>query len=136
MSLTYNTRRMTHEITERQVKNLIAKLTEIVTSKKKLESIMSKYFPEEKGSKSPEKIKSSGSLGYKIVYVSGSHEYPSSKYKKDQPIEAAESALKAILRKSGLKKDSADLTFTIQEGDGPKYSYSFKDQVLKRTKEV
>jgi len=155
----------TFELTERRVKNLFKQVCG-ATSKSQVETAFSKYFPgvfdagDEKkvakirkakssspgtkkssnGKKAKVKTKSgssSGSSGYKIIWVSGNLQYPSSKYKnKNSPMEAAESAFNGILRKTKIKKTDANFTFMIQDGDGPKYTYSAKGGMIKRAKQV
>lgn len=144
---------MSFTLTERQVKNFHKKIRESST-KKEIDEIFIKYFPEAFKSESPSKTsndsdtekkkslkkdsdkKSEGvekKSEYKIISVSNDYKYPSSKYNKDTPIQAAKSAMQAIIRKNKLKKED-DFTFTIQDKDSPKYTYVVRSGNLERAK--
>jgi hypothetical protein len=149
---------MSFKLSERQVKNLFKKVTES-TSKGAVQAVFVKYFPgvfdekkkssgSRKSSPTEKKTKTtkakaapksktkatarSTNPGYRIIWVSSEREFPSSKYKKDTPIEAAESAMNGIIRKNKLKKADVSFTFIIQEADGPKYTYTLKGGELNR----
>jgi 5-methylcytosine-specific restriction endonuclease McrBC GTP-binding regulatory subunit McrB len=62
---------------------------------------------------------------YKITKVSDGYDFPSSFYKKDKPIEAAEAALKGIMKKSKSK----NFTFSIKN-DKRSFNYRCKDGLL------
>lgn len=138
---------MSFELTSRQVKNLYKKIG-LCTTKNEFKAVFMKYFPgvldesssETKADRSPKRskipIKKSGkSSGYRIISVSDDLKYPSSKYKnKETPMDAAESALSGILRKSGILKSDASFSFIIQNGSGPKYKYCISGGILKRKK--
>lgn len=141
---------MSYTISDRQAKNLFEKASK-ATSKGELRAVFKKYFPasfEEKkttkatktatekkattAAKTAAKVKANG---YRIIWAKGGGKalaYPTSKYQKDSPIEAADSAMKGIIRKkeNGLKTSDARFSFLIQNGDGPKYAYAVRDGKL------
>jgi len=81
----------------------------------------------EKKSKSPKEPKGPKN-GYKILKVSKGYEFPSSIYKKDDPDDAAKSAMKGIIRKNELD-DDVTFTFSIITGSD-KYKYTCKSGKL------
>lgn len=66
--------------------------------------------------------------GWKIMDVTSGYEYPTSVYKKDVPIEAAESAYKGIIRKNKLGSE-AKFTFTIKK-DNRAFRYTYENKNL------
>ena len=61
--------------------------------------------------------------GYRIMEITSGYGYPTSVYKKDIPIKAAESAVKGIIRKNKLGSD-AKFTFSIKkENRAFRYTY-------------
>jgi len=78
-----------------------------------------KKSKESSSSKSPGKKtgnNGSSTSGYKIIKISKNYEFPSSVYKKSNPVDAAKSALKGIIRKNGLDGD-VNFTFSVKTGD-------------------
>lgn len=73
--------------------------------------------------------KDSGSAEeYKITSVSGDYDYPTSVYKKDTPIKAAQSAMKGIIRKNKLKSIDT-FTFSIKK-DTRTFKYTHNKGIL------
>jgi hypothetical protein len=141
-----------YTITQRQVKNLFEKCSTL-KGEEDLKKLFDKYFKDalsdkpkkdkskdksEKKQKDKSKNKSEKKVdGFKIVEISGNLQYPSSKYKKETPKEASESALAGILRKNkNLDKKTAKFSFTIQSGDGPKYSYTYSSGKLTKGNKI
>jgi hypothetical protein len=73
--------------------------------------------------------KDNGSVDeYNITGVSGDYEYPTSVYKKDAPIKAAQSAMKGIIRKNKLNS-SDKFTFSIKK-DTRTFKYTHNNGIL------
>lgn len=66
--------------------------------------------------------------GFTIVKVSQKYDFPSSVYKKDNPDDAAKSAMKGIIKKNNLDNKST-FTFTINSGDKT-FKYTSKNGKL------
>lgn len=143
-----NREEMTHQLSTQQVKNLHKRINE-VTSKSQIREIFVKYFPkvfdEEKKDKPSKKSaktdnkskqKNAEGSGYRIIWVSDKLDHPTSKYKKETPMDAATSAMNGILRKQEWKKNDATFAFVIQDGDGPKYIYILNNGKLNRVSKV
>lgn len=100
------------------------KVEDKISTSKKISSkeISSKKTSSKKTSNKP-KEKSGPKDGYKIMEVTSGYGYPTSVYKKTVPMEAAESAIKGIIKKNKLEMDST-FTFSIKkENRAFRYTY-------------
>ena len=73
--------------------------------------------------------KNETSDGYKIIEVSNNLEFPTSVYKKDTPILAANSAMKAIIKKNKLESTNSKFTFSIKK-DNRTFRYTCNGENL------
>jgi hypothetical protein len=140
---------MSTDISHIRVHNLLKKILEANGSTGKIKTIFEKYFPEafkksepakktikqdthkESEPEKKSKEKKIVTSGFVIKTVTNDLKFPTSKYKKEIPIEAAQSACKAIIKKNNLKNDCS-FSFSIQENGGNKYNYHVKNGILTR----
>ena len=97
-------------------RNLIDKKTKSIDTKTKVE-------------KSDSEDKNCSLDGYKIIEVSNNFEFPTSIYKKDTPILAAQSAMKGIIKKNKLKIEDSKFTFSIKK-DVRIFKYTCNGEIL------
>lgn len=75
------------------------------------------------------KDKTGPSDGWKIMDVTSNYEYPTSVYKKNTPIEAAESAYKGIIKKNKLQGSDTKFTFSIKK-ENRAFRYTYENEKL------